>query len=486
MNINYKSVLRLLGYIFLLLAFLMLFPALLSVIYNEKEAQKAFLITLLSMLVTSLGILIPLSRKKEELKIGPKESYLFVTLVWILISLYGAIPLYICKSYPTFAGCYFETMSGFTTTGATALDNIESNAKSILFWRNMTNWIGGMGIVVLFVAVLPAFGAKGTALFGAESVGPTKDKLTPKIRHTALALWLIYLGLSVLQTVLLMLGGLDWFNAVTVTFGTMGAAGYSPTNYSIQSYQSTYVEWICIVFMFLSGANFALYFKLLRGQVKKVVKDGELRVYFSIVLTCSLFIALNLFIKTGESISESIRDGFFHVISYITTTGFYTKDIALWPVFSQLILFLVSFIGGCAGSAGGGVKVIRIATIFKVGKASIKKRLHPNAVTTIKIGEDTLSESVVESICGFIGLYFITYFIGACIVALSGVDALTCLSSTILTLGNIGLGIGGIGTEFSFSIYPDWTLWVFSALMLLGRLELFTVYALFSRDFWRN
>ena len=486
MNINYKSVLRLLGYIFLLLAFLMLFPTLLSVIYNEKEAQKAFIKTLLSMLVTSLAMLIPLSRKKQELKIGPKESYLFVTLVWILISLYGAIPLYLCKSYPTFAGCYFETMSGFTTTGATALDNIESNARSILFWRNMTNWIGGMGIVVLFVAVLPAFGAKGTALFGAESVGPTKDKLTPKIRHTALALWLIYLGLSIMQTVLLMLGGLDWFNAVTVTFGTMGAAGYSPTNYSIQSYHSKYVEWVCIVFMFLSGANFALYFKLLRGQVKKVVKDGELRVYFSIVLTCSLFIALNLFIKTGESISESIRDGLFHVISYITTTGFYTKDVALWPVFSQLILFLVSFIGGCAGSAGGGVKVIRIATIFKVGKASIKKRLHPNAVTTIKIGEDTLSESVVESICGFIGLYFITYFIGACIVSLSGVDALTCLSSTILTLGNIGLGIGGIGTSFSFSIYPDWTLWVFSFLMLVGRLELFTVYALFSRDFWQN
>lgn len=486
MNINYKSVLRLLGYIFLLLAFLMLFPTLLSVIYNEKEAQKAFIKTLLSMLVTSLAMLIPLSRKKQELKIGPKESYLFVTLVWILISLYGAIPLYLCKSYPTFAGCYFETMSGFTTTGATALDNIESNARSILFWRNMTNWIGGMGIVVLFVAVLPAFGAKGTALFGAESVGPTKDKLTPKIRHTALALWLIYLGLSIMQTVLLMLGGLDWFNAVTVTFGTMGAAGYSPTNYSIQSYHSKYVEWVCIVFMFLSGANFALYFKLLRGQVKKVVKDGELRVYFSIVLTCSLFIALNLFIKTGESISESIRDGLFHVISYITTTGFYTKDVALWPVFSQLILFLVSFIGGCAGSAGGGVKVIRIATIFKVGKASIKKRLHPNAVTTIKIGEDALSESVVESICGFIGLYFITYFIGACIVSLSGVDALTCLSSTILTLGNIGLGIGGIGTSFSFSIYPDWTLWVFSFLMLVGRLELFTVYALFSRDFWQN
>ncbi len=486
MTINFKSVFRLLSYIFLLLAFLLLAPTALSVVYGEGEAFRAFLITLCLMLITSLALLIPLSRKKEELKIGPKESYLFVTLVWILISLFGALPLYICKAYPTFAGCYFETMSGFTTTGATAIDNIESNAKSILFWRNMTNWIGGMGIVVLFVAVLPAFGAKGTALFGAESVGPTKDKLTPTIRHTALALWLIYFGLSVLQTVFLMFGGLDWFNAITVTFGTMGAAGFSPTNYSIQSYNSPYVEWVCTIFMFLAGANFALYFKLLRKQVRKVVRDGELRVYFNIVLTCSLAIAISLIVRTGESISEAIRDGFFHVISYITTTGFYTKDVAGWPVFCQLILFLVSFIGGCAGSAGGGVKVIRIATIFKVGKASIKKRLHPNAVTTIKIGDDTLSPTVVESICGFIGLYFITFFIGSCIVSISGVDALTCLSSTILTLGNIGLGIGGIGTSFSFSIYPDWTLWVFSFLMLVGRLELFTVYALFTRDFWRN
>ncbi len=486
MNINFKSVLKLLGYIFLLLAFLMLIPTLLSVVYDESEALRAFLITLLTMLAASLVLLIPSVIRKEELRIGPKESYLFVTLVWILISFFGAIPLYICKSYPSFAGCYFETMSGFTTTGATALDDIESNAKSILFWRNMTNWIGGMGIVVLFVAVLPAFGAKGTALFGAESVGPTKDKLTPKIRHTALALWLIYFGLSVLQTILLMLGGLDWFNASTVTFGTMGAAGFSPTNYSIQSYNSPYVEWICIIFMFLAGANFALYFKLLKKQVKKVFRDGELRVYFSIVLTCSLFIALSLFLRTGEKLSEALRDGFFHVISYITTTGFYSKDVASWPVFSQMILFLVSFIGGCAGSAGGGVKVIRIATIFKVGKVSITKRLHPNAVTTIKIGDDTIPSSVVESICGFIGLYFITFFIGSCIVAISGVDALTCISSTILTLGNIGLGIGGIGTRFSFSIYPDWTLWVFSFLMLVGRLELFTVYALFSRDFWFN
>ena len=486
MNINFRSVLKLLGTIFLLVALLMLVPTAIAVADGERDSFRAFVITISIMLVLSAAVLIPLSRKKEDLIIGPKESYLFVTLVWVLISFFGALPLYLCKTYPSFAGCYFEIMSGFTTTGATCLDDIESVSRSILFWRNMTNWIGGMGIVVLFVAILPAFGAKGTALVGAESVGPTKDKLTPKIRHTALALWLIYLGLSLLQTLLLLLGGLDLFNAMTVTFGTMGAAGFSPTNYSISSYHSTFVEWICTIFMFLSGANFALYFRALKGQVRKAFSDGEFRLYFRIVLVSSLAIAINLFVKTGIQASTAIRQGFFHVISFITTTGFFSTDVSAWPMFSQLVLFLLSFVGGCAGSASGGVKVIRIATIVKVGTSSIKKRLHPNCVTSIKIGDDTYSSEVVSSICGFLGLYLITFFLGAAVISLSGQSVLVCLSTSILTLGNIGLGIGGIGTEYSFSIFPDWTLYFFSFLMLVGRLELFTVYSLFTRDFWQS
>ena len=219
---------------------------------------------------TSVLGLIATSWGNREIKIGPKESYLIVTLAWVLFSAFGALPFYFSEVLPSYADCFFETMSGFTTTGATALDNIEAVDKSLLFWRNMTNWLGGMGVVVLFVAVLPAFGVKGTALVGAESVGPTKDKLTPHIRHTAMALWLIYLSLSVLETVLLLFCGLDLYHAVTVTFGTMGAAGFTPTNLSIASFNSPLVEWVCIIFMFLSGANFALYFRLLKRQIRKV------------------------------------------------------------------------------------------------------------------------------------------------------------------------------------------------------------------------
>lgn len=483
---NYRSVFKLLAYIVLFVALLMVLPTVLSIYYGETVALFGFLVTLTVMVLLSLVTILILSRWKEKITIGPKESYLFVTLAWVLISTFGALPLYISKVYPTFAGCFFEIMSGFTTTGATLLDNVEGVYKSILFWRNMTNWLGGMGIVVLFVALLPAFGAKGTALVGAESVGPTKDKLTPQIRHTALALWLIYFALSILETILLLLGGLDLFNATTVTFGTMGAAGFSPTNLSILSYHSPYVEWVCIIFMFLAGSNFALYFKILKGQFSKVFKDGEFKLYASIVLFASLAIAINLFVNTGLRLLDAFRDGLFQVTSFITTTGFYSTKYESWPVFSKLILFALCFVGGCAGSAGGGIKVIRIAAIFKLGTSSIKKRLHPNAVTTVKIGQDTYSENVLSSICGFIGMYLITFCLGAIVISLAGQDILTTISSTILALGNIGIGLGGIGTEFSFSIFPSWAHWVFSFLMMVGRLELFTVYALFTRDFWYN
>lgn len=483
---NWNSVFKLLSFIILFVAAIMLIPLFIALGYGEERALKAFIYTLLIMVISSSILLLIVGRKKERLSIGPKESYLFVTLTWILMSFFGALPLYFASTFTSFSDCYFEIMSGFTTTGATALDNIEIVEKSILFWRNMTNWLGGMGIVVLFVAVLPAFGAKGTALIGAESVGPTKDKLTPQIRYTAMALWLIYIGLTILQTILLLLGGLDLFSALTVTFGTMGAAGFTPTNLSILSYNSPYVEWVCTIFMFLAGTNFALYFKLLKGDIKKVVKDGEFRLYFSIVLISSLLISINLFLSAGLSISKSIRDSFFQVVSIITTTGFTSTNYSLWPGFSQMILFVLSFVGGCAGSAGGGIKVIRIYAIFKLGKESILKRLHPKAITTTKIGEDKYSKEVLSSISGFIGLYLITFALGTIVVSLSGQDILTCISATITTIGNIGVGIGGIGTSFSFSVFPDWTQWVFSFLMMVGRLEIFTVYALFTREFWLN
>lgn len=482
---NIISVFRLLSFITIFVASIMGVPLIMADELGETEAFYAFAMTIAMMFIMAFAVILLTQKKHKEIKISVRDSYLFVTFTWLLLSFFGAMPLYITKTLPSFSKCYFEIMSGFTTTGATAIENIEILPRSILFWRNMTNWLGGMGIVVLFVAILPEFGVRGSNLVGAESVGPTKDKLTPKIRHTAMALWSIYIGLSIIQTVLLLLGGLSLFDAATVTFGTMGAAGFAPKNASIGAYGSTYIEWVCIVFMFLAGINFALYFRVLKGQLKKAACDGELRVYASIILVATLLSALSLFSRGLYTLSESIRMAAFHVVSFITTTGFMATNYNDWPYLPQVILFTLSFIGGCAGSAGGGIKVIRVAAMAKVGKNSIIRRVHPNAVTKIKIGNDTISDDTVMSIAGFIGMYFITLLLGTVAVSFANFDVLTSFSSAALCLGNIGLGLGGIGTEMSFAVFPDWTQWVFSFLMLAGRLELFTVYALFSRSFWK-
>ena len=270
MNVNLRSVFRFLAFIMLFIACIMLVPTFMAIGYGERRALLAFTTTVAIMLVSSF-ITIAITRKEKDLKIGTKESMLIVTLTWVLMTAFGALPLYFADSMKSYAQCYFEIMSGFTTTGATAMPDIEIIEKSIIFWRGLTNWLGGMGVVVLFVAVLPIFGVKGNALVGAETVGPSKSKLTPTIRGTALVLWMIYIGLSAAQTVLLYLGGLDWFNSFTVMFGTIGAAGFVPLNASIAGYESTYVEWVCIVFMLLAGINFSLYFYVIRGQFRKAI-----------------------------------------------------------------------------------------------------------------------------------------------------------------------------------------------------------------------
>ena len=413
-----------------------------------------------------------------------KDSYLFVTLTWIVATAFGCLPLYFTGTTTTYAESFFEIMSGFTTTGATAIPVVEDHPYSILFWRNLTNWLGGMGIVVLFVAVLPVFGVKGTALVGAESVGPTKDKLTPQIRGTAMSLWSIYIGISAIQVILLLLGGLSLFDSLTVMFGTMGAAGFTPTNQSIASFQSAYVEWICIIFMFIAGGNFALYFKLLQKKFGRVFHDGEYRLYFSIVAISSLLAGLNLFANGLFNLHDSIRHAFFQIVSIITTTGFYSTDYNLWPMFPQMLMFLMMFIGGCAGSTGGGIKVIRIRVLFKMGTNAMIKRNHPNAITTVRIGDDTYNTDTCLSIAGFVCFYLITALIGTVLISLSNMDFVTCLTSVMQAIGNIGIAIGGMGVTTSFHDFSAPFQWILSALMLVGRLELFTVFSLFTKKFW--
>ncbi len=483
---NPKTVIKLLSYVMLVMALFMVIPLLIAHFNGEEEAYMAFLTTECLLLFSAILILLYLRGEDAAKELSIKDSYVFVTLTWLTVTFFGSIPYYMTEATMSFAESFFETMSGFTTTGATAIPNINEKPESILFWRNMTNWIGGMGIIVLFVALLPAVGVRGTALVGAETVGPTKDKLTPQIQSTAMALWLIYLALTVAQTILLLLGGLSIFDASAVAFGTIAAAGFAPREGSIAAYSSHYVEWVCTIFMFLSGTNFALFFKLFQGKFKRVAHDGEFRLYIKLILVFSILVSINLYTNSVAGIMDSIRLGFFHVISFITTTGFASANYSSWPMFSQIVLFVLLFIGGCAGSAGGGIKVIRVKVLYQMGTNATLKRIHPNAVTNVKVGDSIISEETCSSIAGFIGLYLVTIFIGTLVISLSGRDFLTCFTGVLLTLGNNGVGIGTLGTTECFDQFSSFYLWAFSFLMLAGRLELFTVYSLFTRRFWAN
>ena len=483
---DYRSVVKFLAFIMLFIVLVMLVPFLIAVSSAEHMAAMAFLKTMILMMSVSFASIV-LTWKTKGLKIGTKEATLVVSLTWIIMTLFGALPLYLSGSVHTYARAFFEIMSGFTTAGATVLDDIESLGRSVLFWRSLTNWLGGMGVVVLFVAVLPIFGVKGNALVGAEAVGPAKSKLTPTIRGTATALYLIYFGLTAAEAVLLRIGGLDWFNALTVTFGTIGAAGFAPLNVSIAGYESSFVEWVCTVFMLLSGINFSLYFYIIRGQIRKVSSNAELRLYLSLIGIVSLLVSLQLFFRgVYSTFSEALREGLFHVVSMITTTGFVADEFNAWPMFSQMLLILVCFVGACSGSAGGGIKVIRVGVLLRLSYNSILRRVHPNSVSPVSFGSDYIDNNTVLSIAGYIGCYFATLFIGSAIIGLTDRDFLTCFASVFLCLGNLGTGIGGMGSGFSFSVFPDWSLWVFSFLMLVGRLEFYTVYTLFSKAYWRS
>ena len=486
LSVDYRSIFRFIAFIMLFIAVVMTIPLMIAYTHSETTSFKAFMQTIAAMSVFSLSVIAATNRRKE-MNIGPKEAMLVVSLTWIVMTAFGALPLYLSGSVHSYSACFFEIMSGFTTAGSTVLTDIETLDMSILFWRGMTNWLGGMGVVILFVAVLPIFGVRGNALVGAEAVGPSKSKFTPTIRGTAMALWMIYIGLSIVQTILLLLCGLDLFNALSVMFGTMGAAGFAPLNDSIAGYNSTSVEWVCIVFMLLAGVNFSLFFFVLRGQLRKAAGNGELRLYLTLILVATLLVSVQLISKgVYSSIPDTLRESLFHVVSMITTTGFVADDFNLWPMFSQMILFSVCCVGACSGSAGGGMKVVRIAVMLRLAYNSMLKRFHPNAVSPVMLGTDQFDDKSALSIAGYAGCYFATLFIGSVVIAMTDQDFMTCFMSVFLCLGNLGTGIGGMGSSFSFNIFPSWALWVFSFLMLLGRLEFYTVFTLFTRSFWKR
>ncbi|MDD2454678.1 TrkH family potassium uptake protein [Aminivibrio sp.] len=455
-------------------------------LWDGSSDGKAFLLSISAGLIFS-AVLFMAGKNADYNDIGVKDGFLVVSLSWIFASLIGALPFYISGTIPTFAGAFFESASGFTTTGASVLSDIEAVPRGILFWRSLTHWLGGMGIIVLSLAILPFLGVGGMELFKAEVPGPIPEKITPRIQQTALYLWGVYAFLTVAETVLLLLGGMNLFESLTHTFGTVATGGFSPLNRSVGQYGSAYFDWIITVFMFLSGINFVLHYRLLRGHFRPLARDDEFRTYLWIVLFCIAVISADLLFRGNyDSIAEALRYSAFQVVSIITTTGFATADFELWPSFTQLILLLLMFAGACAGSTGGGMKILRLLILSRHTRAELKRVLHPHAVISVKVGGKVIDTRIQSSVTSFLILYVAVFIAGVFFMTSLGMDMESAMSGVAASLGNVGPGLGSLGPMDNYSAVPEAGKWLFSLLMLMGRLELYTVLLLFFPGTWRK
>lgn len=477
-----NGVFNLMGKLLILLSLSLLLPIPVSLFYDDGMIRTFILSSVVGALMG--GLLLLLFPPEEDL--GYREGFAIVTLSWLAMAFLGALPFYISGKIPSFLDCYFEAMSGFTTTGSTILVTVEVLSHSLLFWRSLTQWLGGMGIIVLTIAIMPILKVGGTQLFHAEMPGPTKDRLAPRIQNTARILWSVYLLLTLAETALLMCGGLNLFEAVCHSFTTIATGGFSTHTTSILFFESAYVEGVIILFMFLAGINFTLHFQALNGNFKTVLRNEELHLYTAVVL-CATFIivAANTLAGSSQELLKNFRDALFIVVSNITTTGFGTADYDLWPPVCKIVIIALMFIGGCAGSTAGGIKEVRILLLFKYAMLQLRRLVHPHQIQTIKLGPTRVPQEVLIAVLGFFVLYLVFFFFASVIVAATGVDIITGTSAVITTLGNVGPGLNLVGPSQNFSILPPLAKFVLIVCMVAGRLELYTIVVLFTPAFWR-
>ncbi|GAB7086610.1 TrkH family potassium uptake protein [Marinifilum fragile] len=481
--IKFKVILNILGKLLVGESFFLFISLLVSLIYQENDTT-AFL---KSGLVTfSVGIFSYLSSKGVKKDLGKREGYIIVSLVWVVFSMFGCLPYLFSGAISSVTDAFFETMSGFTTTGSSILNNIEELPHGILFWRSLTQWMGGMGIIVMFLAILPTLGIGGRELFAAEVPGPTPDKLTPRIKETARNLWGLYIFFTALETILLYVGGMSFFDAINHSLTTMATGGYSTKQASVGFYTSPYIQYTIIFFMFVAGTNFTLSYGMITGRFTKVFRDEEFRFYTFVVLFFAFIITLGLIAAGNVTGEQAFRDALFTVVSIITTTGYATADYLLWSPFLGMLIFVLFFVGGSAGSTGGGVKVVRILLLFKNSFYELKRLVHPNAVIPIRYNSKVVDQRTVTNILAFFVFYILIFMMSAVLMSFWTPDIYSAFSAVATTLGNIGPGFGEIGPMENFHQLPDLAKWFLSFLMMLGRLELFTVLVLFSPSFWKH
>ena len=484
---NWQQVIRILGVLLMVEALFMAIAAIVAYIYEENDFIAIVESAILTIGAGIGGVLLGGSNTKH---IGTREGYLVVGLVWIVFSIFGMLPFRLSHYIPNLTDAFFETMSGFTTTGATILTDIEALPHGLLFWRSMMQWLGGMGIVVLSLAILPMFGA-GMQLFAAEVPGITYDKLQPKITDTARRLWELYTLLTIICAILLYLGGMDVFDAICHSLTTLASGGYSTKNASIAYWSSPAIHYIIIFFMILAGTNFSLlYGALIRRQGKRLIQDEEFRTYTYSIIGISLVISIGLlYTRTFEgfsTIEKSFRDALFQTIATITTTGFSTSDYMAWHPILWLIILLAIPMGGTAGSTSGGIKTIRLHIMTKNILYEFKRVMHPKAILPVRVNRRLVSENTLSNTYVFLSIFLIITIASSIILILCGISPSEAFGCSLASIANVGPALGGFGPSETYAVLPDFAKWVLSMVMLIGRLELFTILILFLPSFWRK
>ena len=482
--INKAVVLNVVGTLIIITGFLMAIAIPFSFYYDDGM-QEVFITSTIITLIIGLATKY-LTRKKESDEVKKREGYLIVAIGWITMIICSAIPYLLSGKFDGITNVFFETVSGLTTTGSSILNNIEQMPESILFWRSMTQWIGGMGIIVLTIAILPLLGVGGMELFTSEAPGPTKDKIHPRIKETAKRLWLIYVILTLTQALCLWLADMPLFDAINHSLTTISTGGFSTKQASIGAFASPLIQYIIIVFMFLGGTNFTLLYFGARFKFKKFLDNDEFKWYVSAILLLLLVIVPIVNQATNGNLENNFRLALFQIISIITGTGYSTNDFTTWGAFATFIFFLLMFSGASAGSTTGGIKMVRIILLMKNTFLEFKRRLHPNAIIPVYLNKIAVSPKIIYNLLAFIFFYLFTFVVGAIILTFIGLNFQDAVSASITAVSNVGPGIGSIGPSASFAHLPVAAKWVLSCLMILGRLELFTIAILFTPYFWRR
>jgi len=454
-----------------------------SFFFSEGDT---FALLIASATNLNMGVMLWYFTRDHEKKLRQKDGYIIVTLGWLALSLGGSLPYLLSGAIPEFSSALFETISGYTTTGSSVLNDIEGVHKGILLWRSLTQWIGGMGIIVLTVAILPILGVGGMQLFMAESPGPSASKLHPRITETAKRLWYIYAAITLIEVFALKIAGMTWYDAVNHSFTTVSTGGFSTMNASVAAYPP-HIHYIISIFMFFGGLNFTLFYYIIKLKFGEIIKNEEFRFYAGLVIFSALATTVSLiYLGYGTEWEQSFRDSLFMVISIVTTTGFATADYTTWGYFMTLAFFLLMFFGASAGSTSGGIKIVRHVLIAKNGITELKRILHPSAIIPVRYNGHAVEQKIIYNILAFFFIYLTVFVVGTIVMTMYGYDLMTSAGATISSLGNIGPGIGGVGPAHNFAGFPESAKLFLAFLMLLGRLELFTILLLFMPAYWRR